>query len=161
MNEAKAITGTSAKRKSLTLSKASPKSSSTSGAVSSDGGKQTRTLTISVEPNTQKMSDESFERALNAVRNGYNGEYITFSTPDQLFTALPPKRWILIEKLQQLGPSSLRGLARAIGRDVKRVHEDVTALLEDGIIERNEQKKLLVPFASVRIQFDLFSSKAA
>ena len=70
-------------------------------------------------------------------------------------------RWILIEKLQQLGPSSLRGLARAVDRDVKRVHEDVAALLEDGIIERNEQKKLFVPFASVRIEFSLFGSKAA
>jgi predicted transcriptional regulator len=107
------------------------------------------------------MSDDAFAQALDAVRNGYNGEYITFSTPDQLFAALPPKRWVLIEKLQQLGPSSLRGLARAVGRDVKRVHEDVAALLDDGIFERDGQKKIFVPFASVRIQFDLFGSKAA
>jgi predicted transcriptional regulator len=114
-----------------------------------------------VEPDQKKLNDKSFDQVLDAVRNGYNGEYITFSTPQQLFAALPPKRWVLIEKLQQLGPSSLRGLARAVGRDVKRVHEDVAALLDDGIIERNEQKKLFVPFASVRIEFSLFGSKAA
>lgn len=116
---------------------------------------------ISVEPNTQKMSDEAFDHALDAARNGYNGEYIIFSSPDQLFAALPPKRWVLIEKLQQLGPSSLRGLARAVGRDVKRVHEDVAALIEQGIFERNEENRLFVPFSRVRIEFNLFPSEAA
>ena len=123
--------------------------------------RQIRTLTISVEPDKNKLDRQSRERVLDAIRNGYNGEYITFSTPRQLFAALPPKRWVLIEQLRKLGPSSLRGLARALGRDVKRVHEDVAALLEDRVIERNEQKKLLVPFATIRIELDLFGSNAA
>ena len=132
------------------------------GTISTDGEEaQVRTLTISVEPNPKRMEAESRERVLRAIRSGYHGEYITFSTPDQLFAALPPKRWLVIDKLQHIGPSSLRGLARALGRDVKRVHEDVAALIGDRIVERNEQKKLFVPFAKIRIEFDLFGSKAA
>ena len=52
---------------------------------------------ISVEPDQAKLEQQSREQVLDAVRNGYNGEYITFSTPEQLFAALPPKRWVLIE----------------------------------------------------------------
>lgn len=161
MNEARAITDTSKGVKNLTSSEASSSSSRTSGTTSIDGGKQIRTLTISVEPDQEKLDAQSRERVLQAIQSGYHGEYITFSTADQLFAALPPKRWLLIEKLQQIGPSSLRHLARALKRDVKRVHEDVSALLQDGIVERDEQKKLVIPFASVRIEFSLFEAKAA
>ncbi len=53
---------------------------------------------------------------------------LTFESPAQLFSVLSPKRWELVEHLQRLGPSSLRGLARSLQRDVKRVHEDVSLL---------------------------------
>ncbi|WP_446651708.1 HVO_A0114 family putative DNA-binding protein [Agrobacterium cavarae] len=42
----------------------------------------------------------------------------------------------MIEQLQKIGPSSIRGIARAVERDVKRVHEDTSALLEWGIFEQ-------------------------
>ena len=49
-----------------------------------------------------------------------------------LFRVLTPKRWELVERLQTVGPSSVRGLARDLERDVKRVHEDVLALMQYG-----------------------------
>ncbi len=48
----------------------------------------------------------------------------SFESPAALFRVLSPKRWELIERLQALGPMSVRGLARELERDVKRVHED-------------------------------------
>jgi predicted transcriptional regulator len=121
-----------------------------------------RTLTIAVEPDTNRTSDLAYGRALRAFETGeYQGEFLTFSLPEQLFRVFPPKRWELVNKLQKIGPSSIRGLARALGRDVKRVHEDVTALLAEGIIERSDDKKLFVPYAKINIEFSLFDSKAA
>jgi predicted transcriptional regulator len=106
------------------------------------------------------MEAQSRERALRAIRSGYHGEYITFSTPEQLFAAFSPRRWELIDRLQGVGPISLRGLARTLGRDVKRVHQDVTALIAEGVIERNENKKLFVPFKRIHISFDLLTKAA-
>jgi len=80
---------------------------------------------------------------------------LTFSSPSQLFSVITPKRWELIERLQAIGPSSIRGLARALERDVKRVHEDVTALIEWGLVERTEDRKVEVPFDVIHADFDL------
>jgi predicted transcriptional regulator len=79
----------------------------------------------------------------------------TFSSPAQLFSVISPKRWQLIERLQQLGPSSVRGLARALERDVKRVHDDVVAMIEWGLVERNAQGQVHVPFEVIHAAFDL------
>ncbi|MGN6102037.1 MAG: HVO_A0114 family putative DNA-binding protein, partial [Devosia sp.] len=85
----------------------------------------------------------------------YQGEFQGFASMEQLFEVLTPKRWALIQKLQAIGPSSLRGLARALGRDVKRVHADAAALLGEGIIERNAEGRLFVPFETIRIDIEL------
>ena len=79
----------------------------------------------------------------------------TFSSPAQLFTILTPKRWELIEHLQKIGPSSVRGLANSLGRGIKRVHGDVTALIEWGIIEKNEAGKVFVPYDEIEADFTL------
>lgn len=84
-----------------------------------------------------------------------NGDLLTFESPAALFRVLTPKRWELIEKLQAMGPSSMRGLARALERDVKRVHEDASELLQYGLLARNEQGKFHVPYDVIHADFDL------
>ena len=79
----------------------------------------------------------------------------TFSSPAQLFSVISPKRWALIEHLQHMGTMSIRGLARSLGRDVKRVHEDVIALIEWGLIERDGDGPVCVPFDVIHAGFDL------
>jgi predicted transcriptional regulator len=72
-----------------------------------------------------------------------------------MFRVLSPKRWELIERLQAMGPSSIRGLARELERDVKRVHEDVVELMECGIVFRTQNGKVQVPFTVIHADFDL------
>jgi predicted transcriptional regulator len=79
----------------------------------------------------------------------------TFSSPSQLFSVISPKRWELIERLQHLGPSTIRGLARALDRDVKRVHDDVMAMIDWGLVERNAEGLVHVPFSVIHAAFDL------
>jgi len=96
-----------------------------------------------------------FIAAWNDPKGSEPSATFTFSSPSQLFSVISPKRWELIERLQALGPSSIRGLARALDRDVKRVHEDVAALCDWGIIERTEGNKVCVPFDVIHAGFDL------
>ena len=108
------------------------------------------------------MLDTSMEQALRAARTDeYQGEFKTYASVAQLFEMFAPKRWEAVETLQAIGPCSLRALARALGRDVKRVHEDVAILLEEGIVERDENRKLFVPFDTIHIALKLTTTAAA
>ncbi len=61
---------------------------------------------------------------------------IAFATPELLWKVLTAKRWELLKALCGAGPVSIREAARRLGRDVKAVHGDVSALLEVGVLSR-------------------------
>ena len=104
---------------------------------------------------------QRFANAWNRGAKGPNAPFIlTFSSASQLFSVISPKRWELIEGLQGLGPSSIRGLARALGRDVKRVHEDVSTLMEWELIEKDETGRVAVPFDEIEADFILKGAAA-
>ena len=85
----------------------------------------------------------------------YQGEIRSFESPAALFRIFSPARWTLIERLQELGPVSLRALARSLGRDVKSVHRDVKVLSEEEFIERDEAGKFHVPFDRIHAEFEM------
>jgi predicted transcriptional regulator len=119
-----------------------------------------RTLTVRVGTRA-----DFFAEAMEAARRveaggGYQGEVRSFASLPLLLSVFSEKRWKLIIELQKLGPSTLRGLARALGRDVKRVHEDANMLLDEGIIARDDNKRLFVPFKKMRLEADLFDDDA-
>ena len=112
--------------------------------------------TIKIRRDDDQLLTEAASAFVKAWRTGKSdGDSFTFASPAQLFTVLPPKRWELIERLQALGPSSLRGLGRALGRDVKRLHEDVAVLLDWGFVARDDAGKLFVPYDVIHADFDL------
>ena len=84
-----------------------------------------------------------------------SADTFVFASPAELFSVLTPRRWDLIERLQAVGPISLRGLGRVLNRDVKGLHGDAAALLAIGMVRRNEQGKLHVPYAVIHADFDL------
>jgi predicted transcriptional regulator len=113
---------------------------------------------IEIRPDEDAAMEEGIERAKLAMRTGIPSDPVatfTFSSEAQLFEVFTAKRFELISKLQKIGPSSIRGLARELGRDVRRVHDDVAALIDWGIMERNEGGKVWVPFDEINIGFSL------
>src|SRR3990172_3635027 len=80
---------------------------------------------------------------------------ISFATPELLWQVLSAKRWELLKALCGAGPVSIREAARRVGRDVKAVHGDVTALLNAGVLDRAEGGGIVFPFDSVKIEFML------
>ena len=121
-----------------------------------------RTATIRIERDTRSALSRGarqFERAWRAGKD--QGSDFTFEAPAALFRSLTPARWAAIERLQALGPSTLRGLARALDRDVKSVHRDIHALIEIGLVTKDSKGNVLVPFARIRTEFDLLPRQAA
>jgi predicted transcriptional regulator len=91
----------------------------------------------------------------SAKASTYQGEVLNFESPGQFFGQLSEKRWAIVRACQGAGELSVRELARAVGRDVKRVHEDVMTLVELGLLERTESAGVICPFASMHIDMYL------
>jgi len=78
---------------------------------------------------------------------------ISFATPELLWKVLTAKRWELLKALCGAGSISIREAARRVGRDVKAVHGDVTALLNAGILDRADGGGIIFPFDAVKVEF--------
>jgi predicted transcriptional regulator len=78
---------------------------------------------------------------------------IAFATPEILWKVLTAKRWELLKTLCGAGPVSVREVARRVGRDVKGVHSDVTALLAAGVLDRSETGQIEFPFDAIKVEF--------
>lgn len=79
--------------------------------------------------------------------------HISFATPEFLWRVLTQKRWELLKALCGAGPVSIREAARRVGRDVKAVHGDVTALLNAGILDRTDDGRIVFPFEAMKVEF--------
>ncbi len=110
-----------------------------------------RRLTIRLEPDWR-----AGVRA--AVRGGfstkYQGETLAFETPAAFFGKLTEKRWELVRTIQGQGVLSMREVARRVERDFKRVHEDVTALIELGLLERADDG-VVCPYSTIHVDLEL------
>lgn len=111
-----------------------------------------RYLTITLQPDW-KGALRAMAQAAKA--DEYHGEVLNFESPGHFFGQLSEKRWEIVRAAQGKGELSVRELARAVGRDVKRVHEDVVILAELGMLERTEGGGVICPYSSMHIDMYL------
>ena len=90
-------------------------------------------------------------RALKTGKSQKNAR-ISFETPELLWKVLTARRWELLKSLCAVGPVSIRGAARRVGRDVKAVHTDVTALLDAGVLDRTASGAIEFPYQAVKVE---------
>lgn len=99
--------------------------------------------------------EEINARVLAAVASGKpQGPRISFASIELMWRILNPKRTEILRAMTGAGPLSIREVARRVGRDVKAVHGDVTALIKAGVIDR-EGKGVVFPYDGVRVDFTL------
>jgi len=113
-----------------------------------------RTLEIKIlsEADARKAAAAQFSDAWESAE--YAGEYLTFTSPASFFEVINARRWDLVVKLQALGKTSIRALAKQVERDVRRVHDDVKLLMTHGIIEQDEGG-VCVPYDTIHADFTL------
>ena len=112
-----------------------------------------RTLTITLDGDWQAALRREAKQAFRA--EGYQGESLNFDSPAVFFGRLTQRRWDLLRILQGAGALGIRELARRVGRDVERVHQDVAVLAEVGLVERTERDKVLCPFSDIHVDMHL------
>jgi len=99
------------------------------------------------------------QRFVNAFERAARGEvfeerHITFLSLEAMMAALTPKRLELLRHLHREEASSIKALALAVGRDYKRVHEDVTSLEAAGLIIR-DNGRLTAPWKALAAEVTL------
>ncbi len=109
-----------------------------------------KTLTLDVRTPADSMAD--FSRAWKTGK-AHKSARISFATPELLWRVLTPKRWEILKVLCGSGPVSIREAARRVGRDIKAVHTDVTALLNAGVLDRTDDGHIVFPFEAVKVEF--------
>ncbi len=109
-----------------------------------------KTVTLDVRNPREAMAD-----ALAAAksRRPQRSARISFATPELLWRVLTAKRWELLKALCGAGPLSIREASRRVGRDVKAVHADVTALLSAGLLDRTASGQIEFPYEAVKVEF--------
>jgi predicted transcriptional regulator len=116
-----------------------------------------KTVTINVS-----SPEEMSERVLATLKSGkYPGAFFSYATPELLFRTFTTPRWQIIRAMTGAGPMSIRELSRRIERDIKGVHRDVTALIEAGLIEKDEHGAIVFPYDTVHVNFTLNAADLA
>ena len=114
-----------------------------------------RYLTIKLCPNWKSKLRLTAQLSGQSI---YQGEELNFESPAQFFSQLTEKRWELVRLAQGKKPLTMRALARLVGRDVRRVHEDVMVLLHLGLLERIDKVGVICPFTNIHIDIHLKAS---
>jgi predicted transcriptional regulator len=111
-----------------------------------------KTVVLEVRSLAQTLGDAS--HAMKSGRADREAR-IGFATPELLWQVLTAKRWDLLKAMCGGGSMSIREAARRVGRDVKAVHGDVSALLNAGVLSRKDSGAVEFPFDAVKVQFML------
>jgi predicted transcriptional regulator len=108
-------------------------------------------VTREVEFHVEESAEASARRFIDAWHRAERGQavderHFSFESWEGMAKVLTPKRLALLRHLRRHPAASVAALARGLGRDYKRVHEDVEALVEAGLVERDE--------AGLRAEYD-------
>lgn len=111
-----------------------------------------KTVILDVRPPEDAMQD-----FVNVWKTGkaQKAARISFASPELLWKVLTAKRWELLKALCGAGPVTVREAARRVNRDVKAVHNDLTALRMAGVIERTESGQVEFPYEIIKVEFML------
>jgi len=75
--------------------------------------------------------------------------HLTFFSLEAMMSTLSPKRLELLKRVRRCPANTVSELAKSLGRDYKRVHDDVSALANAGLIVRDENG-IRAPYDSVQ-----------
>ena len=94
------------------------------------------------------------KRFLTAWSTGQpQGAFIDFETEEQLWKTMTLKRWQVLKVMTGAGELTIREVARRVGRDVKAVHTDITALILCGLVDKADTGRVLFPYDGIHVDF--------
>jgi predicted transcriptional regulator len=115
-----------------------------------------RVLDLRVAPGGDAL--DRFEAAWNRAAEGRKPlrvRVLSFGTLPLLLKTLSPARWTLLQRLSTDGPLSIYELSKRLNRDYKNVYTDAKQLEDLGLISRDDNSRVAVPWDAVRAELRL------
>ena len=109
-----------------------------------------RHLTISLNSNWKSALRAA---GTAAKASSYQGETLNFESASAFFGKLTERRWDMIHALQS--DVGIRELARRLGSDSSRIHEDAAMLIDLGLLEKSDTGSLRCPFKDIHVDMHL------
>jgi len=111
-----------------------------------------RILTLEIADLSQSLT--AFDAAWQSGEPE-SGSRIAFTSLDLLWQILMPARWRLLQAMSGQEPMSLAILSDALARPLDNVRDDVTALVEAGMIQSVGGGMYRFPFDAIHVDFML------
>ncbi|HEY5207843.1 MAG TPA: hypothetical protein VIJ42_00195 [Stellaceae bacterium] len=110
---------------------------------------------ISVGGDLEKEATRNFIGAWHRAKRGqqFREHHLFFESWDTLARVLTGKRMDLLRYVRRHKVSSVRALAKALGRDYSNVHADVHALIKAGLLDNGAD--------GLRADYDAIETKIA
>jgi predicted transcriptional regulator len=123
------------------------------------------TLLVTVE--TDQQFHEEVTANLERLERGDSAQStptLSFHSYDDLMSTFTPTTLDLIATIRREQPTSMNEAARAVERDVKNVHEQLTRLESLGVIyfaEEGQSKRPVVWFDDIMIDIDVTTEQSS
>ena len=111
---------------------------------------------VKVHVGTAKDMGQRFVSAWHRLEGGekVRERHVTFPNLPSMLNALTPKRLELLQDVHREPASSVKALAERLGRDYKRVYEDVETLAASGLLRR-EDGRVSAPYDAITAEMRL------
>jgi predicted transcriptional regulator len=111
---------------------------------------------VKIHVGTLKDMGQRFASAWHRLERGgrVRERHVTFPDLPSMLNALTPKRLELLRDVHRQPAPSVKALAARLGRDYKRVYEDVETLAASGLLER-EDGRVSAPYDAITAEMRL------
>ena len=80
---------------------------------------------------------------------------LSFESMSGFSKAFTPKRWEMLQALKKQGKQNIRQLSQSLKRDYKNVHTDIQSMLELGLVEKDGDGLVFVPWDEIETHLRL------
>src|SRR5438132_963721 len=117
---------------------------------------------VKVHVGTREDMGKRFVSAWHRLERGekVRERHVTFPDLASMLNALSPKRLELLRDVHREPAPSVKALAERLGRDYKRVYEDVETLAASGLLQR-EDGRVSAPYDAITAEMRLKPGVAA
>ncbi len=119
--------------------------------------KKKRRIRITIRPYDEAVEEiiETCERIEKGLPVSPADTELSFEDAAHMLSTLSKKRMELLMHLHRQDPLTIRQLAKELKRDYSVVHGDIKLLLHLGLLKKNKDEKIFVPWDELIIELPL------
>lgn len=111
--------------------------------------------TLMVYIGTAEDALHDFMQAWKTGEPAHPVNRLSFESMTGFSKAFTPKRWEMLQALKGQGKQNINQLAKSLKRDYKNVYTDIQSMLELGLVQKDSDGLVFVPWDEIETHFKL------